>query len=152
IGWKIVGRLEIHSDQVANGVVVLVAVEAPDGRATGVAGQPAVRRRGRGVDPGQDQLPLGIGWLRLALWRDLLRLDLLADFRPQVAGLQGARGVLVWLKGHATGHLLVVVAGDAELGEDGANGVREWIRARGLLLRRGGQLARGFAPREEPDC
>src|SRR5262249_13141349 len=118
VGREVVGRFEIDADEVADRVVVLVAVEPSDGRPAGIAGEPAIDLDGDRVNPRDHRLALRVRRLWFALRGHLLVGDVLLDLFPEVMRFASTRGVVEPFKGHTARHLLVVVAAHTVFGKD----------------------------------
>ncbi len=89
---EVVGRLQIEREQVADRVVVLGAVQAPDRDPPGVGGRGAVCACQPVVNPSGDRFDVGPGRALLVLGRHLARADLAGNLLPGV-GVGGDRVV-----------------------------------------------------------
>ena len=125
IGGEIRGGLEVHTHQVANGVVVFDAIEAARSDAAWVGLHFAVEARELRAKPLRDLLDLLGRGHGEALGRHLAGAQFLHDFFPDVAILEGGFGVRIAVQAQPSGLHFGVVTQNAIGLEEGLDGVFE---------------------------
>ena len=108
----------VDAQQIANGVVVLGAVQAPRGHASRIGRRQPVDPSQLALEPGRDGLPLVLGRLRLLVRGHLTVAQLADDFFPAIAVIDERRDRCEGFEVQIAFVLLVAVAGDAVRGEE----------------------------------
>ena len=142
VGGKIIGGLELHADEIADGVVVLGAVQAANRDAARI-GLRAIHRENLAVNPRREEVALGLRGLRFVRRRHLAIADVGEHFFPRLRILHDGGGVLVGLHVELGLLLRVAVAIVAVAGEQGLDSRFVKRRGLGVFGLGGGGVCRG---------
>jgi hypothetical protein len=115
---EIIGGLQIDAEQIADGVVVLRAIQAPRRDAARIGRRDAIEARELLRNPCRDRLPLMLRWLRLIVGRHLTTAKLLDDRLPAVVIIEQRLRRCDRFEVQVALVLLVAVTGEAVLGEE----------------------------------
>jgi hypothetical protein len=134
ISGKIAAGLELDAEEIAHGVVVLVAIEPADGDPAGVPRDlPAVDSTDKVIEGAQELGALGVGGMLFCFERwHVIALDLDDHLAQEAVVAKGVLGGEEFVEGKAGFLLVRAVAGEAILREDRA-------RVRGKVNLRGGR-------------